>query len=253
MSFLGDVGSFESFNLGEMFNKLGKDPERAFIGAGDPFSSSVWGSILGKDYEPIVDQYGGASSDTYDKAKDAGINTGPGSTMHGIARTIASMYAGGAGASALGGGASAAGGAGSAGGSGLLSTGGTTAAEGMGGGAGLAPSAAGQGFQAGSMGSSLYASPSAASSASASSPGLLSQATPYLNAAGKAAQTAQMTKGLLSSNQQPVQASPLVAGNGTGSQTLTQLANQAQQETQNELDQAAQQRAARRKMYRGGA
>lgn len=246
MSFLGDVGSFESFNLGEMLNKLGKDPERAFIGAGDPFSSSVWGSILGKDYEPIVDQYGGASSDTYDKAKAAGINTGPGSTMHGIARAITSAFAGGAGAGALGGGAAGGAAGGVSGGTGLT-TAGTGAAEGMGGGTGLLSSSAGEGLQAGAgAGSSLYPGMAAAP---ASTP--FSTAMGYAKQGSNAMQAASMAKGLLSPQQSQVQSSPIYQSQG-GSTALQQLAAQNQQATDQELAQAAQQRLARRQMYRGG-
>lgn len=109
MSFLGNVLEFEKFNFGDMLGKLKDDPERAFIGAIDPFSSKVWGTILGKDYTPVVDQFGGAAPDVYDKAQAAGINTGPGRTMHNIARTIASIYGGGAAMSGLGSAASSAG------------------------------------------------------------------------------------------------------------------------------------------------
>ena len=102
MSWLGDVLKFEKFNAKEMWHKIKDDPERLFIGAADPFSSKVWGKVLGKDYEPIVDQWGGASKDTYKQAEEAGINTGPGKTMHNIAKTVASVYAGGAAAKGLG-------------------------------------------------------------------------------------------------------------------------------------------------------
>lgn len=94
MSFLSDVFDFEAFNLKEMLKKIGDDPERLLIGAADPFSSDVWGKILGKDYEPIVDQWGGASADTYEKAAAAGIDIKAGGQMHDIARTIAQFYAG---------------------------------------------------------------------------------------------------------------------------------------------------------------
>lgn len=239
MSIFGDVFSFEGNKLGNMWDKYQQDPERLFLGINTPFESKVWGSVLGKDYTPTVDMYGGATPDDISSAKAKGINTGPSESLHGIARGVVNAFAGGAAAGAMGGGASA------GGGSGLLSSGGT-AAEGMGGGTGITAGAGGQGFQAGAMGNSLYTSPST------TSPGLLTQATPYLNAAGKAAQTAQMTKGLLSNNQQPMQASPVMSGQGGGSQALTQLANQAQQQAQNELDQAAQQRMMRRQAIRGG-
>lgn len=247
MSFLGDVGSFESFNLGEMLNKLGKDPERAFIGAGDPFSSSVWGSILGKDYEPVVDQYGGASADTYDKAKAAGINTGPGATMHGIARAITSAFAGGAGASALGGGAAGGAAGGVSGGTGLTAPA-AGAAEGMGGGTGLLSSSAGEGLQAtAGAGSSLY--PGMAAAAPASTP--FSTAMGYAKQGSNAMQAASMAKGLLSQPPSQVKPSPIYQSTN-GATALQQLAAQNQQASDQQLDQAAQQRIARRQMYRGG-
>lgn len=94
MSFLGDVFDFEKFNLKGMWEKIKDDPERLFLGAADPFGSELWGGILGKKYEPIINQMGGASDDTYDKAKAAGINTGPGKNMHDLASVIASIYTG---------------------------------------------------------------------------------------------------------------------------------------------------------------
>jgi hypothetical protein len=91
--FVSDVLSFETFNTKGIFKKFGDDPERAFIGAADPFSSKVWGKVLGKNYEPIVNQWGGASDDTYEKAEAAGIDTGAGRTMHQVAQTISQFYA----------------------------------------------------------------------------------------------------------------------------------------------------------------
>ena len=54
----------------------------------------MWGKILGKDYDPLVGQMGKPTSATYKGAEKAGIDTGPGKTMHDIAQTIASMYTG---------------------------------------------------------------------------------------------------------------------------------------------------------------
>lgn len=107
MSGLGDIFKFEGFNLKNAFRKIGHDPERAFIGAFDPISSKAWGKVLGKNYEPIVDQWGGASQDTYAKAEAAGINTDPGHNMHRLARAVTSMFVGGAALGAAGGGAEA--------------------------------------------------------------------------------------------------------------------------------------------------
>jgi hypothetical protein len=104
VSSLSDILGFEGFNLKEMARKIKKNPERIFLGAADPASSKMWGKVLGKDYEPITDQWGGASHDTYDKAEAAGIDTKAGHNMHRIARVIAAFYAGGAANNAMGGG-----------------------------------------------------------------------------------------------------------------------------------------------------
>lgn len=100
--FLHDVGEFEKFNLQEMLRKVRKNPEQLLLGAADPLGADTWSNITGKEYDPIVDQWGGAAKDTYRRAAQEGINVGPGATMHGIARSIAGMYAAGAASNAAG-------------------------------------------------------------------------------------------------------------------------------------------------------
>lgn len=113
------IFDFEKFAGNRRWQLVKKNPERLFIGAGDPFSSKMWGGITGKKYEPLVDQWGGASKDSYGAAEQQGIDTGPGKRMHDIARIVASIYAGGYGASQLGAtGAGSAGVSGSSGASG---------------------------------------------------------------------------------------------------------------------------------------
>jgi len=112
MSWLGDVLKFENFNLANQWGKLKQNPERAFIGAMDKGGSLAWNKIydvagINKRYEPMTDWYGGASDDSYAKAQNAGINTGPGRSMHNVAKAITSAYVGGYGASQLGAGAGA--------------------------------------------------------------------------------------------------------------------------------------------------
>lgn len=116
MSWLGDVLKFENFNLANQWGKLKENPERAFIGAMDKGGSLAWNKIyklggINKRYEPMTDWYGGASDDSYAKAQNAGINTGPGRSMHNVAKAITSAYVGGYGASQLGAGAGGATGA----------------------------------------------------------------------------------------------------------------------------------------------
>jgi len=119
MSWLGDVIKFENFNLGNQWDKLKKNPERAFIGAMDEGGTKVWNKAfdltapvtgIRRNYEPMTDYFGGASKDSYTKANAAGINTGPGRSMHNVAKAITAAYVGGYGAGQLGAGGGAAGG-----------------------------------------------------------------------------------------------------------------------------------------------
>lgn len=107
MSFLGNVFDFEAFNLKDMWGKLKDDPERIFLGAADPLSSKFWGEVTGKDYEPLVDQMGGAyggdwisafgngqDGGVYGRAKEAGIDTKAGGYMHDAAHVLSAIFGG---------------------------------------------------------------------------------------------------------------------------------------------------------------
>lgn len=99
---LGGILDFETFNAGHMLKKAADNPEQLLLGAADPFGAKVWGSITGKDYSPIVNQWGGATEDAYKAAEAKGINTAAGRGMHNVAQSIAGIYAGGAAANGLG-------------------------------------------------------------------------------------------------------------------------------------------------------
>jgi len=114
MSFAKDVLGFEGFNLKNIGKKVSENPLRLLYGGIDPASTKAWNKVLGRDDEPLIDQWGGASKDTYAKAESAGINTGPGKTMHDIAKVAVALVAGGYGADQAG---AAAGGGGVEGGS----------------------------------------------------------------------------------------------------------------------------------------
>lgn len=105
MGFINDVFKFERSKLKDMAGAIKEDPERLLLGAADPASSRMWSEVTGKEYEPIVDQMGGATTEDYRRAEARGIDTTAGKTMHGIARAIAGTIAGGYGLQALGGGA----------------------------------------------------------------------------------------------------------------------------------------------------
>jgi len=93
VSDLKDILGFEAFNLKGIAGKIKDNPLRLLYGGIDPASTKVWNKVLNKDDEPLVDQWGGASADTYRKAEDAGIDTKAGHNMHRAARVVASMFA----------------------------------------------------------------------------------------------------------------------------------------------------------------
>ena len=135
MSFFGSVLAFEKNKLGNMLSKYKKDPERLLLGINTPLESKLWGKVLGKDYTPTVDMWGGATKDDGATARDKGIDTGPGEKMHGAARAITAVFAGGYGigkmagassAQAAGSGAEAAGAAGGASGAGAAGSAGSS-------------------------------------------------------------------------------------------------------------------------------
>jgi hypothetical protein len=248
MSFLGDVGSFEMFNLGAMGNQIKDNPARLFYGSADPFSTGMWNKVLGTNDKPLVDQWGGAAPQRYEEAQEAGINTGPGKSMHTVAKAIASMFAGGAGANAMGGllGGSAGAAGGAAGTTGTVGAGAPTAgASTAGAGYGM-----GQPVVAGNMGNAAYAS-----SAAGQSPGLLSTigsnisqfntaAKPYMDAAS----TGQKVYGLLNQgqSQQPMASGPAPRQPTGGMQTLSELAQGQPNPLIAQRQQMAQQRRAQR-------
>jgi hypothetical protein len=114
VSTLSDILGFEKFNLKDIWRKVRKDPGRLLLGATDPFSTRMWNQTgIGKDWEPLVDQFGGAyggsaitlgdtGEGVYGRAREAGVPTEAGAGMHDIAHVIASIFAGGYGADKLG-------------------------------------------------------------------------------------------------------------------------------------------------------
>jgi len=228
MSFFGDVGSFEMFNLGAMGNQVKDNPARLFYGSADPFSTSMWNKVLGTDDKPLVDQWGGAAPQRYEEAQEAGINTGPGKTMHNIAKTIASIYAGGAAGGAAGG--LLGGGSGTAGGAAASTA--PTAGYGLG-----QPLVTGQAGNAAIAGGS---SPGLLGSMGSSLSNFNTQAKPYMDAASYG----QKAYGLLNQGQQQPMASGPMQQNTSGPQTLAQIAQGQPNPLIAQRQQYAQQRRA---------
>lgn len=233
MSFLGDVGSFEMFNLGAMGNQVKDNPARLFYGSADPFSTNMWNKVLGTNDKPLVDQWGGAAPQRYEEAQDAGINTGPGKSMHTVAKAIASVFAGGAAGGLLGGAGSA--------GAGAAGTG-ATAAGSAGTGAASAGYGLGQPVVAGGVGNASYASsPGLLSSMGSSLSSFNTAAKPYMDAAS----TGQKVYGLLNQGQQqPASGAQAMQQSNSGPQTLAQLAQGQPNPLIAQRQQYAQQRRA---------
>lgn len=112
---------FDKFALKDIWKGIKKDPERLLVGAIDPLSTKMWNGILGKDYEPLIDQMGGPygghtisafgnqDGGVYKRAEEAGIDTKKGGRMHDAAHVVSAIFGGqglmGAGQGFLGGGA----------------------------------------------------------------------------------------------------------------------------------------------------
>jgi hypothetical protein len=102
MGWLSDVFKFEGSHLSDMWGDIKDDPERLLVGAIEPASTSVWNKVLGKDWDPLVDQMGGATSERYSSAESKGIDTSAGRGMQNVAHAVAGLFAGNYGANSLG-------------------------------------------------------------------------------------------------------------------------------------------------------
>jgi len=95
MSFWDDIGDaldFEKFQLGEWWDMIKEDPERLLFPSADPLSADISGSIMGKDYEPMVNTWGGPTGATFEAAEAEGIDTGMAQDIHEVAEGIAKAY-----------------------------------------------------------------------------------------------------------------------------------------------------------------
>lgn len=98
---LGSAGGlFDTFvdfplNFGKnIFKAWEDDPERFFLGANTPLESELWGEVLGKDYEPTTNMYGGPTERDYQTAAAKGIDTSGAGVLQSAIETAINMYAG---------------------------------------------------------------------------------------------------------------------------------------------------------------
>ncbi len=93
MGSLSDVFNFEKFQLEKFFKEIGSHPQRLLTGI-DPLSTEFWNMVTGSDFDPLVNQLGGATDATMQEARIEGIDTGLANTLHDTAGIIASFYGG---------------------------------------------------------------------------------------------------------------------------------------------------------------
>lgn len=104
MSKLSDVWHFADYSARDSWDKLKQDPERLVIGAIDPFSSWAWGSILGKNYTPVLNAFGSPqgggflgtdrNGGVYKSAEQNGVATGSAKKFFGTGDAIAGLFGG---------------------------------------------------------------------------------------------------------------------------------------------------------------
>ncbi len=93
MSGLSDIFDFKAFEGKQIWDSVRKKPSRLLTGV-DPASTSAWNGIKGSDDKALVDEWGGTTKENMAAADKAGINTGPGRKLEGLAHVVAAYFAG---------------------------------------------------------------------------------------------------------------------------------------------------------------
>lgn len=115
---------FEKWKFKDIWEQIKDDPERLLFPTADPLSAKIHSKLLNQDWDPLVNQLGGPTSQQYQDYIEQGGDPRAAknaATAHQVAAAIASWYAGGAlgalapGAGAVGAGAGAGAGAAGAG------------------------------------------------------------------------------------------------------------------------------------------
>lgn len=76
----------------EIIKEIGKNPERALLGAGDPLSTKFWNKATGNEWQPVVNQWGGPTEAAFLRAQQAGIDVRGARLSHKVAQTVAQAY-----------------------------------------------------------------------------------------------------------------------------------------------------------------
>lgn len=91
---------FEVFNTKGIVKDVLSHPQRLLTGAVDPIGTKISNKMFGTNYDPMVNQLGGATEKRFRDAESAGMDTGLARDLHKVAGTIAGFYGGNAAAQA---------------------------------------------------------------------------------------------------------------------------------------------------------
>jgi len=92
-SWLSDNIDFEKFQFDKWIDQIKENPEQLVLGAAEPVGAALWSGVTGKDYQPMVSEWGGPTKETFTEAGEAGIDTQAAQGMHDFAQSIAQAYA----------------------------------------------------------------------------------------------------------------------------------------------------------------
>jgi len=85
---------FETFNVKNIVKDIAKNPQRLLTGAVDPLGTKITNKMFGTNYDPVVNQLGGATEQRFRDAEAKGIDTGTARTLHKVAGAVAGFYGG---------------------------------------------------------------------------------------------------------------------------------------------------------------
>lgn len=85
---------FESFNVKNIIKDIAKNPQRLLTGAVDPLGTKITNKMFGTNYDPVVNQLGGATEQRFRDAEARGMDTGTARDLHKAAGLVAGFYGG---------------------------------------------------------------------------------------------------------------------------------------------------------------
>lgn len=83
---------FEAFNVKNIVKDIAKNPQRLLTGAVDPLGTKISNKMFGTDYDPVVNQLGGATEKRFADAEARGMDTGLARDLHKVAGLVAGFY-----------------------------------------------------------------------------------------------------------------------------------------------------------------